>query len=65
VHVDNLLNWLYAQRAGFNFIEFLAGKFSAVELLEQVSDYYKIRIPKDDKTIGYLFGEIEANKDKY
>lgn len=65
VFTDNLLHWLYTQRAGFGFIEFLAGKFSSVELLEQVSDYYKIRVPKEDKTIGFLFGEIEANKDRY
>jgi len=64
VNVDNLLNWLFIQRQGFNFIEFLAGKFSAVELLEQVSDYFKFKIPKDGKTIGFLFGQIESNKEK-
>lgn len=65
VTVDNLIHWLRIQRAGFNFLEFMAGKFSSVELLENVSDYYKIRVPKDDKTIGFLFGEIEANKNPF
>ena len=44
---------------------FLANEFAQVELLEQVSDYYKIRIPKEDKTIGFLFGEIEAIKEEF
>lgn len=65
VSVDNLIHWLRIQRAGFNFLEFLAGKFSSVELLENVSDFYKIRVPKDDKTIGFLFGEIESNKNPF
>lgn len=46
-------------------MEFLASKFQSVELLEQVSDYYKIRVPKEDKTIGYLFGEIETIKEDF
>lgn len=47
------------------FIEFLARQFDQVELLEQCSDFYKIRVPKEDKTIGYLFGQIEGQKDQY
>lgn len=43
----------------------MAAQFGKVELLEQVSDYYKLRIPKNDKTIGYLFGEIEEIKEEY
>jgi len=33
-----------------------------VELIEQCADFFKFRIPKDDKTIGYLFGNIEDRK---
>lgn len=57
VRVENLAAWLFTQRAGFRFISFLASKFSSVELLEQVSDFYKLRVPmEDEKTIGFLFG---------
>lgn len=40
----------------------LAQNFTKVELIEQCSDFFKFRIPRDDKTIGYLFGMIEDKK---
>ena len=36
--------------------------FKEVDLLEQCGDFYKIRTPREDKTIGYLFGFIETRK---
>lgn len=36
--------------------------FANVELLEQVSDFFKLRVPREDKTIGYLFGMIDDAK---
>ena len=30
--------------------------------MEQCGDFYKMRVPREDKTIGYLFGQIESNK---
>jgi len=65
IFAANLINWLYVQRLGFKFMELLASQFGKVDLLEQVSDYYKFRVPKGDKTIGYLFGEIEEKKEEF
>ena len=31
-------------------------------MIEQCSDFFKFRVPKEDKTIGWLFGNIEDNK---
>lgn len=31
-------------------------------MIEQCSDFFKIRIPREDKTIGMLFGLIEDQK---
>lgn len=42
----------------------LANSFSQVELIEQCSDFFKFRIPRDDKTIGFLFGGIEDKKNE-
>jgi len=36
--------------------------FSRVEMLEQCGDFYKLRVPKENKTIGWLFGQIEDKK---
>lgn len=62
VRLQSLIQFLYTQQFGFKVIEFLAKQFEQVELLEQCSDFYKIRVPKEDKTIGYLFGQIEGSK---
>jgi hypothetical protein len=35
-----------------------------VELLEQCSDFYKLKVPRQDVTIGYLFGMVEDKKDQ-
>ena len=31
-------------------------------MLEQCGDFYKLRVPKENKTIGWLFGQIEDKK---
>lgn len=62
VRFSALLQYLYVQKNGFRFIALLAREFAQVELLEQCGDFYKMRVPREDKTIGYLFGQIESNK---
>ena len=62
VRLSALLQYLFVQMNGFKFISLLAREFAQVELIEQCGDFYKIRVPREDKTIGYLFGQIEANK---
>lgn len=48
---------------GVKIIDILAQIFAQVELLEQCADYYKLKVPRQDVTIGYLFGLIEDKKD--
>jgi hypothetical protein len=40
----------------------MTDNFSKVEILEQCGEFFKLRIPKEDKTIGWLFGRLEAEK---
>jgi hypothetical protein len=39
--------------------------FHQVELLEHYNDYFKMRVPRQDKSIGYVFGMIEDKKEMY
>ena len=64
MRVKNLVQYLFTLQAGLKVIEFLCGMFSKVELYEQCSDFFKMRIPKDGQTIGRLFGSIEARKEE-
>lgn len=50
------------QSNGFRFISSLCKIFEQAELLEQCGDFYKLRVPREDKTIGFLFGQIESKK---
>ena len=58
----NLLEFLRAQTHGFNILHFLTSHFEKVEILEQCGEYFKLRVPKEDKTIGWLFGRLEHEK---
>jgi hypothetical protein len=31
-------------------------------MLEQCGEFYKLRVPKENKTIGWLFGQLEGHK---
>lgn len=65
VNTKNFLTWLYVETHGQLIIEGLIDDFKSIELLEHYNDYYKIRVPKLDKSIGYLFGLIENNKERF
>ena len=47
-----------------HIIEILARIFNNVEIIEQCADFYKLKVPRGELTIGYLFGLIEERKDQ-
>ena len=57
-----LVQFCFVQSNGFKFITALCKMFNEAELLEQCGDFYKLRVPREDKTIGYLFGQLESKK---
>lgn len=63
VNTKNFLIWLYVESHGLRIIDGLIEDFKSIELLEHYNDYYKIRVPRLDKSIGYVFGLIETNKE--
>merc|ERR1719498_2288709 len=62
VRLMNFLTYIYTMQYGMKCAFLLAQNFTKVELIEQCSDFFKFRIPRDDKTIGFLFGNIEDKK---
>ena len=62
IDIQNFLLWEYIEQAGLNIINTLCEQFPSVEILEHYNDYFKLRIPKGEKTIGFVFGFIEAQK---
>lgn len=50
---------------GRKVIQKLVEDFKELEIVEQYSDYFKFKVPRvKGKTIGYLFGLIEAAKEE-
>lgn len=39
--------------------------FNEVEILESFNDYFKLRVNRQDKSIGFIFGLIETNKEMF
>jgi len=36
-----------------------------VEVLEQYNEYFRLRVLKQDKSIGFVFGLMESNKERF
>lgn len=60
--VYDLVNFVYVMGQGFRVITKIASLFERVEIIEQVGEHYKLRVPRENKSIGYLFGFIESMK---
>lgn len=62
MRLTNLLQFLRAQTYGFRILVYLTRHFEKVEILEQCGEFFKLRVPKEEKTIGWLFGRLEHEK---
>lgn len=62
INVTSALQWVHTETFGLAIIKFLARIFGEVEILEHVNDFFRLRVPRGDKTIGYTFGVIETVK---
>ena len=60
-----LVSFCFVQSNGFKLIAALCRLFEQVEVIEQCGDFYKIRVPREDKTIGFLFGQIQGYKQDF
>jgi len=65
VTITASLQWLHAETFGLAFNQFLAREFQEAEILEHYSNYFKLRVPRGETTIGYAFGIIEEAKNTY
>ena len=50
---------------GLLIIRALAEVFGSVEVLEQFNEYFKLRVLRQDKSIGFVFGLMESNRDRF
>ena len=65
VPVTRPLDWAHVMEHGLMIIQKLAEIFGEVQVLEQYNEYFKLRVLKKGRSIGFLFGLIESNKDMF
>ena len=58
----SLLEFLKAQTHGFDILVLLTRFFDKIDVLENWGEYFKLRVPKEDKSIGQLFAEIHKKR---
>lgn len=63
--MDDFIRWIFTETRGMAIIERLETLFKKVEIIEHYSNSYKIKVSKDNFTIGYLFGMMEEIKVQY
>ena len=63
--VTRLLDWAHVMEHGLMVIRKLAEVFGEVQVLEQYNEYFKLRVLKKGRSIGFLFGLIESDKDMF
>jgi hypothetical protein len=56
---------LFTQRNLYGTITAICELFGSLELLEQYGNYMRLRVSRQDKTIGQMFGMIDHMKAKY
>lgn len=62
VTLESLVQYLFIQQNGIRIIDKLVRIFSSVEVIEQCADFYKLKVPRGQVTIGFLFGLLEDQK---
>ena len=53
------MEWVHIMKHGMRVVRSLCDEFGTVELLEQYGDYFKLRVLRQEKSIGFIFGLIE------
>ena len=51
-----------AQMLGFDIMVMLSREFDEIEVLENWGEYFKLGLPKEDKSISWFFRELARKK---
>jgi hypothetical protein len=62
VNCDEFIRWVFSETRGSSIIAKLESMFTSLEVLEHFSNSYKIKVSRDQYSIGYLFGLMEGLK---
>ena len=62
INEDEFFQWVFTENRGNAMIDMLESKFSSFEILEHYNNSWKLKVSRDNYSIGYLFGLMEDVK---
>jgi len=65
VEASEFYKWQFVETQGNHVVDFLEKKFSSFEILEHYGNNWKIKVSRDNYSIGYLFGMMEDIQGQY
>lgn len=65
INIDELIKWAFTETNGMHLIEKFDSMFNQVEVLEHYNNSYKLKVSRDNYSIGFLFGMMEHIKSEY
>ena len=65
VPVEEFIQWTFTEKWGTAIVSKFQGMFKELNVLEHYNNSYKLKVSRDDYSIGYLFGMMEDIKDEF
>jgi len=65
VPTEQVIRWIFTETRGSAIIDKFESMFTQCEILEHFNNSYKIKVSRDNYSIGYLFGMMEDIKNTY
>jgi len=65
VRIQHLLEWIFVIERALDVIRELASHFGTVEVLSNHNNFFKLRVLRQNKSIGFVFGLIEDKKEQF
>ena len=62
---EEFFQWVFTESRGNGVIDLLESKFSQLDIIEHYNNSWKLKVSRDNYSIGFLFGMMEDLKESY
>ena len=63
--MEEFMKWVFTEKSGNLIIKKFGSLFKEMKVVEHINNNYKIKVSRDNFSIGYLFGMMEDIKVEY
>lgn len=65
IREEEFFQWVFTESKGNALIDFIETKFKQMDIIEHYNNSWKLKLSRDDYSIGFLFGMMEDVKEEY